>query len=147
MRLLQYFNRTQKSPIHSSVVLNGINIPSQRLLMRSSNKFSTFMMSLLCTAIVLMTTAIAQTAASAAKSTDPKVSANPVTKNADQTGAAKTGAKTAAKKSIGFSVTNIDKTANPCEDFYQYACGNWRKNNPIPSDQTRWGRFNELAEA
>src|SRR6202012_4680936 len=31
-------------------------------------------------------------------------------------------------------------------DFYAYACGNWRKNNPIPSDQVRWGRFNELAE-
>src|SRR5271155_6230696 len=114
MRLLQYFNRTQKSPIHSSVVLNGINIPSQRLPMRSSNKFSTFLMSLLCTAIVLMTTAIAQTAASAAKSADPKVSANPVTKNADQTGAAKPAtkpaAKAAAKKSIGFSTDNLHKT-------------------------------------
>jgi putative endopeptidase len=45
-----------------------------------------------------------------------------------------------------FDLTAIDKTVNPCVDFYQYACGNWRRNNPIPSDQVRWGRFNELAE-
>lgn len=43
-----------------------------------------------------------------------------------------------------FDLNAIDKTADPCTDFYQYACGNWRKNNPIPSDQSSWGRFDEL---
>jgi Predicted metalloendopeptidase len=50
------------------------------------------------------------------------------------------------KKPISFDLSAIDKTADPCTDFYQYACGNWKKENPIPADQTRWGRFNELAQ-
>ena len=31
-------------------------------------------------------------------------------------------------------------------NFYQYACGTWLKSNPIPADQSSWGRFNELHE-
>src|SRR5664280_1357443 len=50
------------------------------------------------------------------------------------------------KQIPNFDLTAIDKTVDPCMDFYQYSCGNWMKNNPIPSDKTRWGRFNELDE-
>ncbi len=46
-----------------------------------------------------------------------------------------------------FDPAAVDKTADPCVDFYQYACGNWVKNNPIPSDQVIWARsFSQLRE-
>ena len=50
------------------------------------------------------------------------------------------------QKFSGFDATSLDKSVDPCVNFYQYACGGWMAANPIPGDQSRWGRFNALQE-
>ncbi|HEX4748750.1 MAG TPA: M13 family metallopeptidase [Bryobacteraceae bacterium] len=44
----------------------------------------------------------------------------------------------------GVDLKAIDKSVDPCTDFYQYACGDWIKSNPVPPEYAAWGRFNEL---
>jgi endothelin-converting enzyme/putative endopeptidase len=45
-----------------------------------------------------------------------------------------------------FDPSLVDKTVDPCENFYRYSCNGWFKRNPLPPDQTRYGRFTELYE-
>ncbi|RPD45448.1 M13 family peptidase [Hymenobacter sediminis] len=57
-----------------------------------------------------------------------------------------TSAPAADPKGVGLNVANIDNSVNACDNFFQYASGNWLKNNPIPAAEVRWGSFNELAD-
>lgn len=55
-------------------------------------------------------------------------------------------AKADNTSSWGFSLTNLDKTCKPCDDFYEFAMGGWMKANPIPPDYPSWGTFTQLRD-
>ncbi len=51
-----------------------------------------------------------------------------------------------AQSKSGLVMSNLDKTAKPADDFYQFATGGWQKNNPLPAAYSRFGSFDQLAE-
>jgi endothelin-converting enzyme/putative endopeptidase len=53
---------------------------------------------------------------------------------------------TAIPYSPSLDLADVDRTADPCVDFYQYVCGGWMKNNPIPPDQAAWDVYAKLAD-
>lgn len=48
--------------------------------------------------------------------------------------------------SWGFSLSNLDRTCKPCDDFYEFAMGSWMKANPIPAEYSSWGTFTQLRD-
>src|ERR1035437_4009307 len=46
----------------------------------------------------------------------------------------------------GLDVDGMDRTVDPCMDFYTYSCGGWMKKNPIPPDQASWSVYGKLTD-
>ena len=55
-----------------------------------------------------------------------------------------TTACTTKQQTTGIDLANLDTTAVPQNDFYQYACGGWMANNPLTAEYSRFGSFDKL---
>jgi putative endopeptidase len=51
-----------------------------------------------------------------------------------------------AKPEPALDVTSMDRTVDPCVDFFQYSCGGWIKQNPIPPDQSSWDTYSKMQD-
>src|SRR5581483_3343794 len=55
-------------------------------------------------------------------------------------------AQQAAPEPPAVALASLDRTADPCVDFYHFACGGWMTSHPIPADRSTWATFDELQE-
>jgi putative endopeptidase len=89
---------------------------------------------------MLLTMLVAVSAASWSATAGAQPPPSPVPAQADPTDANR------PRQVPGFDASAIDRSVQPCDDFYRFACGGWLARNPVPPDRARWGRFSELAE-
>ncbi|MGB0007932.1 MAG: M13 family peptidase, partial [Candidatus Sulfotelmatobacter sp.] len=59
---------------------------------------------------------------------------------------AQQAAPASSKHEPALDVTSMDRTVDPCADFFQYSCGGWIKNNPIPPDQSSWDTYSKMQD-
>jgi putative endopeptidase len=55
-------------------------------------------------------------------------------------------AQTTAQHQPVLDVTSMDRSVDPCVDFFVYSCGGWIKNNPIPPDQSSWDTYSKMED-
>jgi len=48
------------------------------------------------------------------------------------------------KSEPALDVTSMDRTIDPCVDFFTYSCGGWIMRNPIPPDQSSWDTYSKM---
>jgi putative endopeptidase len=54
--------------------------------------------------------------------------------------------QSAEKHEPALDLDSMDRTADPCVDFFQYSCGGWIKANPIPPDQSSWDTYSKMQD-